>query len=105
MHNNTAKEHILLILQRIKEALWEMDKEYGLAGDYFNLMLYEIDRIATNMDDLSIFCKMNIESLEKLIDILKNHVEKEENQVIRADLNDLINALGKELVKKIKELN
>lgn len=99
MHS-TAKEHILLVLQRIKQALWKMDKEYGLAGNHFKSMRHELNTIATNMNTLSIFCMMNIESLEKLIDIIKNHVNNEEDPVIKADLNKLIDNLEKELVKK-----
>lgn len=101
----TSKEHIQRIIQRIKEALWEMDKKYGFADGYFDFMQVEIDTIAANLDSLSIFSKMNIESLTKLIDILKEHVERENNQVIKEDLNNLINTLEKELAKKIKELN
>ncbi|TYO93930.1 hypothetical protein [Desulfallas thermosapovorans] len=101
----TSKEHIQLIVQRIKEALREMDKKYGFTDGYFDLMQIEIDAIAANLDTLSIFSKMNIESLTKLIDILKEHVKTENNQVIKEDLNNLINALEKELAKKIKELN
>lgn len=101
----TSKEHIQLIVQRIKKALWEMDKKYGFTDGNFDLMQIEIDAIAANLDTLSIFSKMNIESLTKLIDILKEHVKKENNQVIKEDLNNLINALEKELAKKIKEMN
>ncbi|SFG28034.1 hypothetical protein SAMN05660649_01251 [Desulfotomaculum arcticum] len=101
----STKEHILILLQRIKQALWEMDKAYGLAGDYFNSMQYEIDTIAINMANLIKFSKMHIESLKKLIDLLKIHIEQEENQVIREDLNNLINTLEKEIVNKIKKLN
>lgn len=104
MHS-TAKAHIQLILQRIKQALWEMDKKYGLASDYFNSMQNDVDTIATSIDSLNIFCKMNIESLKKLIELLKNQVAKEDNEVIKEDLNNLINTLETELVKKIKELN
>lgn len=101
----STKEHIFIILQRIKQALWEMDKAYGLAGDYFNSMQYEIDTITINMANLIKFSEIHIESLKKLIDLLKNHIKQEENQVIREDLNNLINTLEKEIDKKIKELN
>ncbi|WP_027366050.1 hypothetical protein [Desulfotruncus alcoholivorax] len=103
MHN--TKEHILIILQRIKQALWQMDKEYGIAGDYFSSMQYELDTIVTNVANLTIYCEMHIESLEKLIDLLKNHVEREENEVIREDIKNLINTLEKEIARKIKKLN
>ncbi len=104
MHSGSM-EQILSILQRIKQALGDLNREYGFAGKYFAEMYKEIDRLTGNIQKLDIFCKLNIESLEKLIDLLRKHVENEADQVIKNDLTNLISDLEKELSEKLKILN
>ncbi len=96
---------ILLIIQRLKQALSDMGREYSAAGDYFLSMSGEIDKISHSFKKIDFFCKLNIESLEKLIEILKNHLEGENDLIIKSDLSTLINDLEKELADKLKNIN
>jgi hypothetical protein len=104
MHSGSI-EHILNILQRIKQALGDLNKEYDFANKYFTEISMEIDKLTVNIQKLDIFCKLNIESLEKLIDVLKKHIKKENNEVIKKDLTNLISDLEKELFEKLKNLH
>ena len=103
MHSGVG--YILNILQRIKQALGDLNKEYDFANKYFTEIFMEIDKLTVNIQKLDIFCRLNIESLEKLIDVLKKHIKKENNQVIKNDLVNLISDLEKELSEKLKNLH
>lgn len=93
---STTEATIIFLLQEFRVALQRMNKEYISIAKFFEAMERKVDIVEEDINLLSKFCKLNIDTLEILIDLLKEHLKKEPRETVKEDIDKLIQDLEKE---------
>lgn len=96
---------VIFLLNKIKVLLILFSKKYNPNSKEIDLINYEINIIENNVTNLIRFFLTNLESLETLIELIKEHLKNEKRHQVIKDLLIVQKILEEDLQKEKERLN